>query len=199
MTLRLPLSVSGGALVYKITAPARQLMAAPLTLGFDQADLTARLAMDGSKPPLSIALSVTGIEAGVGGGPISSLLGGAGGSVHADVGFGLDTTKGLTFGGGARVVLPARPKAGPLDLREIVLELPEGRANTIDVASTITAELTSSVRHSPAYLPMMNAAAAYGRSARETQGRASPMRRDRPAFLAPSSRRCRQHRGHARS
>ncbi len=137
------LAASGGALTYTLDAPARQLMPAPLTLGFDHAALTARVAMDGSAPPLSIELALTGLEAGVGGGPISALLGGARGSVQSDVTVGVDTARGLTFGGGGapRVVLPARPKVGPLDLREISLELPEGVANTIDVGSTISAAL----------------------------------------------------------
>ena len=137
------LAIDGGALVYKIAAPGRVLMPAPAQLGFDHAELSARLRIDGSSPALSVALALTGIAAGVGGGPIASLVGGAGGSVHADVTFGVDTIKGLTLGGGAgpRVVLPARPKVGPLDLREIVLELPQGIANTIDVGSTITTDI----------------------------------------------------------
>ena len=137
------LAIDGGALVYQIGAPARVLIAAPpLKLGFDKAQLSARLRMDGGSPPLDIDLNITGIEASVGGGPIASLVGGDGGSVHADVVLGVNTEKGLTLGGaGARVVLPARPKVGPLDLREIVLELPPGSGNTIDVGSTITADI----------------------------------------------------------
>lgn len=137
------LAVTAGTLVYTISAPGRLLMAAPVKLGFDRAELTARLRIDGNTPALSVALDLTGIEAGVGAGPIASLLGGAGGSVQADVVLGVDTTKGLTLGGGAgsRVVLPARPKVGPLDLREIALELPPDLANTIDVGSTISASI----------------------------------------------------------
>lgn len=136
------LAIDGGALVYKLGAPGRVLIPAPLKLGFDSAQLSARLRMDGGSPPLGIDLGITGIEASVGGGPIASLVGGGGASVHADVVLGVNTSKGLTLGGaGARVVLPARPKVGPLDLREIVLELPPGAGNTIDVGSTITADI----------------------------------------------------------
>jgi hypothetical protein len=137
------LSVSAGALIYRISAPGRLLMTAPARLGFDRAELTARLSMDGSDPALSLALALTGLEAGLGGGPIASLLGSAGGSVQADVVLGVETGGGLRLGGGAgvRVVLPARPKAGPLDVREIVLELPQGAGSTIDLGSTIATDI----------------------------------------------------------
>ena len=137
------LSMTGNALVYTISAPGRTLIPAPLTFGFDRLELTARLRMGAGDPALSITLALTGLEAGVGGGPIASLLGGAGGSAHADVAFGVDTARGLTFGGGAgvRVVLPACPKFGPLDLREIALELPTSPPGMIDVGSTITASV----------------------------------------------------------
>lgn len=162
------LAIEGGALVFTISAPGRVLMPAPVKLGFDGAELSARLRMDGGRPALSVALALNGIEAGVGGGPIASLVGGAGGSVHADVTFGVDTTKGLTLGGGAgpRVVLPARPKVGPLDLREIALELPQGVANTIDVGSTITADIggiiTATVEGAGLHVHIDPAAAAGG-------------------------------------
>jgi hypothetical protein len=137
------LSMAGNELVYTLSVPGRTLIPAPLTFGFDSAQLTGRLRIGAGDPPLSVSLAFKGMEAGVGGGPIASLLGGAGGSAHADVVLGVDTTRGLTLGGGAgvRVVLPARPKFGPLDLREIVLELPNNPPGTINVASTITASV----------------------------------------------------------
>ncbi len=137
------LSMAGNALVYTISAPGRTLIPAPLTFGFDGAELTARLRIGAGDPALSVTLALTGLEAGVGSGPIASLLGGAGGSAHADVVLGVDTARGLTLGGGAgaRVVLPARPKFGPLELREIALELPTSPPGTIDVGSTITATI----------------------------------------------------------
>lgn len=137
------LSVEGNELVYTISVPGRTLIPAPLTFGFDSAQLTGRLRIGAGDPPLSVSLAFMGLEVGVGGGSIASLLGGAGGSAHADVVLGVDTSHGLTLGGGAgaRVVLPARPKIGPLDLREIVLDLPNSQPGTINVASTITASV----------------------------------------------------------
>lgn len=137
------LSFSDGALVYRLTAPGRSVIPPPLTFGFDRADLTARLALDGAGPALSVTLALTGLEIGVGGGPIASLLGDVGGSAHADVAFSVDTDRGVSIAGGAgvRVVLPARPKLGPLDVREIAIELPPTPPGTIDIASTITASI----------------------------------------------------------
>ena len=102
--------------------------------------LTSRLSLSGADPVLSLSLALTKIEAGVGGGPIASLLGGLG-SAQADVTLGVDTTRGLTVGGGARVVLPALPKLGPLDLREITLEVPPGVRGAIDLGATIKADI----------------------------------------------------------
>ena len=137
------LSLDGRVLVHRIATGAKQLIGAPLTFGFERAQLTSRLALDGSAPVLSMNLALTGIEAGIGGGPIASLLGSAGGSVQADVEVGVDTARGLTLGAGAgsRVVLPAHPKLGALDCREIALELPQGVANTIDVGCTVAVDI----------------------------------------------------------
>lgn len=142
------LALQDGAFVYELKAPPASLVPAPMALGFDEAKLSARLRLDGKAPAFSLALALTGIEVGVGGGPISSLIGGAGGSAHADVVLGVDTTNGLTLSGGAakRVVLPARPKVGPIDLREISLEIPTDRSDTIDIGSTITADLGGVVK-----------------------------------------------------
>lgn len=136
------LSVVEPSLVFSLSAPGRVLIPAPLTLGFDRAELRARLRMDGSSPPLSVALDITGVEAGFGGAALSSLLGGNG-SVQADVSLSVDTAHGLTLvgGAGARVTLPARPKVGPFDVRELALELPQGLANTIDLGASITTDL----------------------------------------------------------
>jgi hypothetical protein len=141
------LTTDGNALVYRIGVPGRKLIPAPLTFGFDSAQLSARVRMGVGEPALAVSLAFTGIEVGVGGGPVASLLGGAGGSAHADVELGVDTSQGLTVGGGAgtRVVLPARPKMGPLDLREIVLELPPHPAGTIDVSSAITVTIAGAI------------------------------------------------------
>lgn len=137
------LQLVGGALVYEITAPETSLAPPPLTLGFERATLTARLRLDGAPPLFSLALALDGIEAGVGGAPLDALLGGAIGSVQADAVLGVDTTNGLTLSGGAskRVVLPARTKIGPLDLREIGLELRDGAPDTIGIGTTLAVDL----------------------------------------------------------
>ncbi|MFT3924532.1 MAG: hypothetical protein QM778_18480 [Myxococcales bacterium] len=137
------LSVDGATLVYTIATPGRVLVPAPVKLGFDRAELSGRLRMDGTAPTLSLALALKGLEANVGGPAVASLLGGAGASVQADITVGVDTTSGLTLGGGAgsRVVLPGRAKAGPLEVREVALEFPQGIANRIDVCSTLAIEI----------------------------------------------------------
>lgn len=139
------LTVAEPSLVFSLSGPGRVLIPAP-KLGFDRLELQARVRMDGGTPPISVALALTGIEVGVGSGAISSLLGDKG-SVQADVSFGVDSEHGLTLGGGVggRVTLPAIPKAGPLDVREIALELPPGIANTIDVAGSITCSLGGAI------------------------------------------------------
>lgn len=146
--LGLPATVPGlelrsGALVYTVSAPGTSLAPAPLTLGFDRAKLTARLRLDGGRPAFSVTLELVGIEAGIGGEPLSSLLGGAEDAVQADVVIGVDTVDGLTLAGSVapRVVLPARAKAGHLDLREMGLALPPQLPDTIDIDGTIVADL----------------------------------------------------------
>lgn len=135
------LAVTGDALVYRLLGPGRLLSPSPLSLGYDATDLTAKLRLDGGTPLFSVTVSFQDFEAGVGAGPISSLLRGASGAVGANIAVGFDTSNGLTLSGsaGKRVVLPAYTQAGPLELNEIVLELPAG--DTIDVGSTIDADL----------------------------------------------------------
>ena len=79
------LTVADDALVYTIAVAGRSLVPAPLALGFERAQLTARLRLGAKDPVLSVSLAITGLSAAVGGGPISSLLGGAAGAVEADV------------------------------------------------------------------------------------------------------------------
>jgi hypothetical protein len=134
------LKMEGDTLVHALNAPARQLMPSPLLLRFEHLALTSRLSLSGADPVLSVSLELKRIEAGVGGGPIGSLLGGLG-TVQADLTLGIDTVRGLTVGGGARVVLPARPKLGPLDVREITLDLPPGVRGAIDLGTTIKASI----------------------------------------------------------
>jgi len=140
------LSIADASLVFSLSAPGRVLVPAPLTLGFDRAELRARLRLDGGSPPLSVVLDVTGIEAGFGGAALASLLGGNG-SVQADVSVGVDPVHGLTLGGGVgtRVTLPARPKLGPFDVRELALEVPRGLAGTIDLGAAITTRLGGAI------------------------------------------------------
>jgi hypothetical protein len=136
------LHLEGNTLAYALKVPGRTIIPAPLTFGFDSADVTARIQLGAGDPALSVSLTITGLEVGIGAGPVASLLGGAGGSAHADVVIGVDTTHGITVGGGnARIVLPAHPKVGPLDLREIVLEVLPNPPGTIAVTSTINASV----------------------------------------------------------
>jgi hypothetical protein len=134
-------------------------------LKFEHLALTSRLSLSGADPTMSVSLALTNIEAGVGGGPIASLLGGRG-TVQADVVLGIDTVRGLTVGGGARVVLPAHPKVGPLDVREITLEVPPGVRGAIDLGTTISASIggiiQATVAGSGLRLGIDPAAAAHG-------------------------------------
>lgn len=160
------LKLDGNTLVHTLEAPARQLIAAPL-LRFEKLALTTRLSLNGAAPALSVSLALEDIEAGVGGGPIASLLGKAG-TVQADVVLGVDTVRGLTVGGGARVVLPAHPKLGPLDIKEITLEVPPGVRGAIDLGTTINASIggiiQTTVAGSGLRLGIDPAAAAHGQN-----------------------------------
>ncbi len=138
------LKINDGALVYTLTAPERTILPVP-TVKFDKLELTARLRIDPLRPgpPLTVSISLEEAEIGIGGGPIASLLGGASGTAQSTIILGFDTDRGLTLSGSAspRVVLPARPALGPIDIREITLELPPGVPDTVDVGGTFTADL----------------------------------------------------------
>ncbi len=88
-------------------------------------------------------MTLDDLETGIGAGEIGALLGDARGSATSDVVVGVDTVRGLTLSGSAspRIVLPARTKVGPIDLREIAVELPGGRPDDIDLGTTLTADL----------------------------------------------------------
>ncbi len=138
------LQVQDGALVFGIaTAGPVALAPPPLAAGFRRASIEARLRLDGQAPPFSAALGLEGAEIGVGGGPIGALLAGAAGSVEADILVGVDTSNGLTLGGGVshRIVLPARPKLPGLDVRGLLLELPDGVPDGIDIGASIAVSL----------------------------------------------------------
>ncbi|MBF6193950.1 HEAT repeat domain-containing protein [Nocardia implantans] len=135
------LRVADGALEYTLIAPGRSLFAAPVGVRFDQAKVTVRLGTTGQKPDFGIKLALTGLSAGVGGGALAALFAGAAGSFQADAVVGVELGRGVTIGGGTRVVLPARAKEGPIDVREIAVELPAGVPNTVDVGAGLTTEL----------------------------------------------------------
>jgi hypothetical protein len=137
------LKIEGNALFHKLIAPGQTLMGPPLTLRFERAELTSRLAMGGAGPALAVSLEIEGLEGGLGSGPLASLLGGAAGSFASDVIIGVDSEQGLSLGASAspRLVVPARPKAGPIDVREIVLEIPSGPLGMIEIGSTIATKL----------------------------------------------------------
>jgi len=163
------LEVRDGALVYSVaTAGPVSLAPPPLTAGFRKAAIEARLRLDGQAPPFSAALSLEAAEVGVGGGPIGALLGGAAGSVVADILLGVDTTNGVTLGGGVsrRIVLPARPKLPGLDVRGLLLELPDGLTDSIDLGASLSMTLggviTASVEGAGVRLTVVPAALAAG-------------------------------------
>lgn len=137
------LTFDGTVLAATLQTPGRTLAPAPLQLGWSPSVLSARLRADGSAPVLSISVTLNDLEAGVAGGAIAQLLGGSSGAVRADVVLGVDTTNGLTLSGsaGTRVVLPAVPSIGPMDIREIAVELPEGVTDAIDIGATLNATL----------------------------------------------------------
>jgi hypothetical protein len=137
------LYVDGGAVVFELDANAVQLAPAPALFGFDRATLGARLRADGASPVFALSLQLTGAEVGIGGGPVSDLLGGKGGSARADFGLGVDSTRGLTLSAGAssRIVVSAHTVSGPFELREITVELPEGRPNTFVIGTTVLLNL----------------------------------------------------------
>lgn len=137
------LTFDGTVLVYSLRVPEQSLSPDPLRLGWGDSMLVARLRVDGSAPVLGITLTANDLEAGVAGAAIAQLLGGSTGAVSADVVVGVDTTNGLTLSGstGGRVVLPAIPSIGPLDIKEIAIELPDGVADAIDVGATVNANL----------------------------------------------------------
>lgn len=132
------LTLTDGVLTYRIEVPGRTLLPAPLTLSFEKAVLSASLRIDGGSPAFAVAFATTGMEAGVVG-----LPGGGDGSVTSALTIGVNTDEGLTLQGSVapRVVLPAAPKVGPLDVRELVMELPSTRPSTIDLGSTVTVDL----------------------------------------------------------
>jgi len=137
------LSIDGDRLVHKLSAAGRSLIGPPLSLGFGKAELTSRLSLGGAGPAISISLALDDLEAAVGPGALASLLGGAVGSFVSDVVLGVDSDRGVTLGASAspRLVLPAYPKAGPIDVRELVLEIPGSAPGEVDLGSTIGARL----------------------------------------------------------
>jgi hypothetical protein len=137
------LRIESGAVVFAMDAGAAALAPAPTLFGFDSATLEARLRADASQPAFSIGLSVKEAAVGIGAGPLAGLLGGFSGSVRADLALGVDSTHGLTLSGGAtkKLVLPAHTGGGPLDIREIALEIPVDRSDTIQIGGAVAVKL----------------------------------------------------------
>ncbi len=138
------LEVRDGALVFRVATPAPvSLFPAPFSAGFQAAAVEARLRLDGGTPPFSASIRLDGAEVGVGAGPISSLLEPASGSVVADLLLGVDTVNGLTIGGGIarKIVLPARPRLPGLDVRGLLLELPDAFPDSISLGASLALSL----------------------------------------------------------
>lgn len=138
------LDVVDGALVFDLSsAGAVSLAPAPVSLGARRVSLVARLRVDGGDPAFSLALRLDGAGVGVGAGPVSALLEGAGASVEADLVLGVDTRDGLTVGGSAghRIVIPARAALSALNVTELALELPDGVPDTVDLGAGFAVSL----------------------------------------------------------
>jgi hypothetical protein len=131
------LYVDNGVVVFVLNSDRGPTTALGL-FDFAAATLEARLRADGV---FSIALRLKDAEVGIGDGPISGLLGGARGSAMADVELGIDSLNGLTLSGGAskKIVLPARTAAGPLDMRELTVEIPN--PDNILIGAIVTVKL----------------------------------------------------------
>ena len=145
------LEVRDGALVYRIATPGPvSLFPPPFSAGFRSAAIEARLRLDGGSPPFSASFSLDAAEVGVSGGPIAALLEPAAGSIVADVLLGIDTTNGLTLGGGVsrRIVLPAQPKLPGLDVRGLLLELPDGLPDSIDLGASLALSIGGVIKAS---------------------------------------------------
>ena len=138
------LQLVDGALSFTLSAPGRTILPAPL-LKFRALVLIARLRVDpaAAMAPLSVNLTLDDAEIGVGGGPIGALLGGASGSAESTMIIGFDSSGALTLSGGvaAKVVLPARPSLGPIDIHELAVELPPGEAGAIDASARFSVDL----------------------------------------------------------
>jgi hypothetical protein len=140
------LAVEAGCLVFSLSSSGATLVPIP-KVAFDAAVLTARVRIDAPDgPPLSASLAIRGIEIDVVPAALAALLGA--GSARADITLGLDTTHGFTIGGGAtsKIVLPAVPGIGPLDIRELSLELPPGSGGRVQVGSAIATDLVGVVQ-----------------------------------------------------
>ncbi len=150
------LSVTGGAVVLTLPAGAgTTLREGPATLTIGSSELTVRLRIDGGTPRLAVTFAARRTEIGVAGAAVSTLLGGAGAGVVADLVIGVDTDHGLTAGGGVakRVTLPPIPSpTRAVDVRGIGLEVPDpadaaraAAANAVDLLASLAGSLAGGV------------------------------------------------------
>ena len=141
------LAPDGDSLVYTLNAPGKALSPAPLRLGYTGTRLTARLRFDGAAPLFSLSLALDGLEAGIGA-DLEELLGGARArSTPTSCSAPTPPTGSPSPAAPAPAsYCPRGRRSGPLDLREIALELPAGVADAIDIGSTINASLGDAVK-----------------------------------------------------
>lgn len=139
------IDVNPQRIVYKLAvARGADILQGPLRLSLGATELNGVLRLDGQSPLVVLTVRATDSELSVADPVIAALLGTAG-SARADVAVGVDIDRGLTVGGTAqkRVSLPALRGAGLLDIRGLVLSIPDPveASNSVDLGASVAGSL----------------------------------------------------------